>query len=242
MKYVIISDIHANLEALEVAKSRIDSIKPDRIICLGDVVGYGASPNECVEIVKELTDLVVAGNHDWGVIGKTDIRYFNAYAQQAVIWTRKNLKPANFEYLENLGLTYFEANVLRAVHATPDHPERWSYIFTYQQAIMQFEAFEEMICFIGHSHQPVVFELTGEKITTLNSESIRLRDGHRYIVNAGSVGQPRDGDPRVCLCIYDESSKEVRIERLEYDVESARQRIINAGLPSVLGNRLLWGE
>ncbi len=242
MKYVIISDIHANLEALEVAVSRIEIVQPDRIICLGDIVGYGASPNECTQIVRNLTDLVVAGNHDWGVVGKTDITYFNAYARHAVIWTNRNLTPANLEYLEKLPLVHVENGILRAVHATPDHPERWNYIFTYPQASKQFEAFTEGICFVGHSHQPVVFELSRDEITTINSESVKLKKAHRYIINVGSVGQPRDGDPRACLCVYDATSQEVKLERLQYDVESARQKILNAGLPSVLANRLLWGE
>lgn len=242
MKYVIVSDIHGNLEALQVVKARIEAIAPERVICLGDLVGYGASPNECTEIIRDLADAVVAGNHDWGAVGKTDITYFNAYARIAITWTADHLKPSSADYLRSLDLSYVEADHFRGVHATPDHPEQWNYIFTYQQALRQFAAFSERICFVGHSHQPCIFELTDAQTVLINSDVIRLKEACRYIVNVGSVGQPRDGDPRACLCIYDASTGEVKLERIEYDVESARQKILNAGLPPVLANRLLWGE
>jgi diadenosine tetraphosphatase ApaH/serine/threonine PP2A family protein phosphatase len=239
--YVVISDIHSNLEALEAAGREIEKIGPDKVLCLGDIVGYGASPNECIEITKKLAAVTVAGNHDCGVTGQTDITYFNRYAREAIVWTARTLDQAAMDYLRGLPLSHGEDG-LRIVHATPRDPGRWNYIFTHQQAMDEFQAFTERICFVGHSHQPCVFELMDADTIIMNSDRVTIRDGRKYIVNVGSVGQPRDGDPRASLCIYDQSEGEVMITRFAYDVEGAQRRIRDAGLPQILANRLSWGE
>lgn len=240
MRYAIISDIHSNLEALDVVRLQIERIKPDAVICLGDIVGYGASPNQCVEMIMGIVDTCLAGNHDWGVIGRTDLSYFNRYAREAAIWTARNIEPSARQYLEGLALVYSIEPDLRFVHATPGNPERWDYIFTIADATRQFRQFNEKICFVGHSHVPGVIEMQRDGRVEATLASSKIEQGCRYIVNVGSVGQPRDGDPRACLCIYEDD--QVRIERFEYDIELARKKIIMAGLPRILGDRLLWGE
>jgi diadenosine tetraphosphatase ApaH/serine/threonine PP2A family protein phosphatase len=240
--YAVISDIHANLEALEAVRREIDGISPDRVLCLGDIVGYGASPDRCIEIARETAAAVVAGNHDCGVTGQTDISYFNRYAREAIQWTASALGEAGLEYLRGLPLSHVERDRIRIVHATPREPERWNYIFTYQQAMDEFSAFTEQICFVGHSHQPCIFEMMDAETIIMNSDHVTLREDRRYIVNVGSVGQPRDGDPRACLCVFDDEAGEVNIRRVEYDIEGAQQRIQTAGLPAVLAKRLSWGE
>jgi diadenosine tetraphosphatase ApaH/serine/threonine PP2A family protein phosphatase len=242
VKYVVISDIHGNLEALKAVRTEVDRIAPDKVLCLGDIVGYGASPNECIAVTREITDLVVAGNHDFGAAGLTDITYFNMYAREAIVWTAKHLKQEGLEYLRGLPLTEVVADTIRMVHATPRDPGRWNYIFTHEQALEEFGAFDENVCFVGHSHQPVLYELMDEETLIVNGERVLMREGRRYLVNVGSVGQPRDGDPRACLCIYDTETGEIALRRIEYDVEAAKKKIIDAGLPSVLANRLTWGE
>ena len=242
MKYVIISDIHANLEALEAVRKEIDGISPDKVLCLGDLVGYGASPNECVEAARSISDVTVAGNHDFGAVGRTDIAYFNMYAREAILWTAKALKKENFDYLSGRSLSEAVDDSMRMVHATPRDPERWNYIFSHEQALDEFGAFEEQICFIGHSHQPIIYELMDSETLIVNSDRVHVREGRRYLVNVGSVGQPRDGNPRAAVCVYDLDKSEIAIKRVEYDVEGAKKRIIDAGLPPVLANRLSWGE
>jgi diadenosine tetraphosphatase ApaH/serine/threonine PP2A family protein phosphatase len=242
VKYAIISDIHGNLEALEAARKEIERMSPDKILCLGDLVGYGASPNECVEATREICDLIVAGNHDFGAIGRTDIAYFNMYAREAILWTAKALKQDAFDYLGERPLTEVVDDHIRIVHATPREPERWNYIFTHEQALEEFQAFEERVCFVGHSHQPIIYELMDEETLIVNADHVQVRNGRRYLVNVGSVGQPRDGDPRACICIYDEENADISIRRVEYDIDGAKKKINDAGLPPVLANRLSWGE
>ena len=242
MKYVIISDIHGNLEALEATRREIERISPDKILCLGDLVGYGASPNECVESTREICDVTVAGNHDFGAIGRTDIAYFNMYAREAILWTAKALKDDAFHYLRDLPFAEVVGDHIRIVHATPREPERWNYIFTHEQALEEFRAFQERVCFIGHSHQPAIYELMDEETLIVNADHVEVRGERRYLVNVGSVGQPRDGDPRACICVYDETNADISIRRIEYDIDGAKKRINDAGLPPVLANRLSWGE
>ena len=242
MKYVIISDIHGNLEAFEAARKEIEKTSPDKILCLGDLVGYGASPNECVEAAREICDATVAGNHDFGAIGRTDIAYFNMYAREAILWTAKALKEDALDFLGSRPLTEVVDDNIRIVHATPRDPERWNYIFSHEHALGEFDAFEEQICFIGHSHQPTIYELMDRETLIVSVDRVKVRKGRRYLVNVGSVGQPRDGNPKAAICIYDVDKSEIAIERIEYDVEAAKKRITDAGLPAVLANRLSWGE
>jgi len=225
MRIAIISDIHSNLEALENVLRRIDSLKVDKVCCLGDIVGYGPNPNECVELIKKTTDIVVMGNHDSAVINQTDIILFNSYAKEATEWTRRVISDENYEYLLELPLKISKGNILY-VHSTPLIPEDWNYILTQYGAEKQFNFFDEEVCFIGHSHRAEIFHCVDD----------------RKIINAGSVGQPRDGDPRACFAVYDTETKQCEFIREEYDITTVFKKIVKAGLNEFLGERLLVGR
>jgi diadenosine tetraphosphatase ApaH/serine/threonine PP2A family protein phosphatase len=239
---VVVSDVHGNLEALLAVKSKVEDIAPDKVIFLGDAVGYGAAPNECIEVLQGMTEVMIAGNHDFGAVDMTDTRLFNPIAREAIDWTAGALTPENRAFLKERPLTHTEGAEIRAVHATPFEPESWHYILSPNHALVEFEHFEEALCFIGHSHQPVIFELKDAETIVSRTDAMKIEPGRRYIVNVGSVGQPRDHDPRACLCVCDMRAGELRIERVEYDIEAAKKRILDAGLPPVLANRLSWGE
>jgi len=239
---VIISDVHGNLEALLAVKKKIAEIAPDEVLFLGDAVGYGAAPNECIEVLREMTGNMVAGNHDFGAVQMTDTRLFNPIAREAIDWTSDALTSENRELLKRLGLTWTGAPDIRGVHATPFEPERWHYILSPRQALVEFEHFDESFCFVGHSHQPVIFELKDTRTVVTRTDGMKIEPGRRYIVNVGSVGQPRDHDPRASYGVCDLEKGELRIERVEYDIDAAKRRILQAGLPPILANRLSWGE
>jgi putative phosphoesterase len=225
VKIGIISDIHANLEALEVALRRLDSEKVDRIYCLGDIVGYGANPNECVEKVRALCHATVMGNHDDALIGRTSAHYFNSYARAALDWTARVITDENLAFLKSLPLTRQEDGLF-LVHATPYDPAAWNYILHPEEAEVHFGALSpKNVAFIGHSHVPVRFD-----------------DGAgRSIVNVGSVGQPRDRDPRACCAVYDTESGTLQWLREVYPVQEAARKIRTANLPEFLAARLFIG-
>lgn len=225
MRLAVFSDIHSNIEALECVLKRIDKEKVDKAYCLGDIVGYGPNPNECVDLVKKSTDKVIMGNHDSAVINQTDILLFNSYARESTEWTRRMISDDNYEYLLSLPLKISENNML-FVHSTPLIPEDWNYVLTQYGAEKQFNYFTEMICFIGHSHRPDVFRSIDDRI----------------IINSGSVGQPRDGNPDSCFVIYDTDKNSYEFIREKYDIKSVYKKIIKAGLNEFLGERLLLGK
>ena len=241
MRYGIISDIHGNREALEVAVRYLESAALDAFICVGDIVGYGADPDQCLDIVRGLTDEIVAGNHDHAAVGLTDIENFNQHAKMAVLWTSEQLTLEHKNYLESLPMT-LQLDEALVVHSTPHHPEKWFYLLTHFQFVAAFQQFTERICFIGHSHQPVVFEKGKNFTGPLKGDTFSLTDGSRYIINVGSVGQPRDRDPRLSCCIYDSTEKTVELIRLEYEVAEAQEKIRKAGLPEYLAQRLAHGD
>jgi diadenosine tetraphosphatase ApaH/serine/threonine PP2A family protein phosphatase len=240
MKYAFISDIHANLEALEACFKTIDAEGVDAIACLGDIVGYGASPNECVELVRERASHVVIGNHDAAVVGTTETEYFNLDARSAVLWTRNALTPENVTFLR--GLPYTVAmDGLRLVHASPSAPEDWIYLFNARDAAPEFTAFEERLCFFGHTHFPGFFLEWQGKITQQPPPRATIRPGERAIINVGSVGQPRDGDPRAGFAVYDDQTGIVEIRRVFYDIGRVQSRILDTPLPKSAAERLVWG-
>ena len=241
MRYGIISDIHGNFEALDVAIGHLKSLDVDAFVCVGDIVGYGADPNSCMDAVRDLTEKVVAGNHDCAAVGLTDIEHFNQYARESALWTARNLNAAHNQYIKMLPLTLSLENAL-IVHATPNEPQQWSYLMTQFQFMNAFHHFAEKICFIGHSHLPIVFQQSEQSSGPVEGTLFHLVDRSRYIVNVGSVGQPRDNDPRLCCCLYDSSKMTVELLRLEYDVGRAQDKIRQAGLPEFLAQRLAFGE
>ncbi len=234
MRIAIISDIHSNLEALTKTFEIIETKNIDEIVCLGDIVGYGANPNECVELIRKRVKYVVMGNHDYAVaVDPTELFYFSSHARESDLWTREILTKENLEFLKSLPLTISFKNLL-FVHSSPAQPREWEYIFTEAQARIQFQYFNEKICFIGHSHLPGVFPEKGIYNGKINKNT-------RYIINVGSVGQPRDGDWRLCFGIFDTDTWTYEQIRSEYDVEKASIKIIQNGLPEFLARRILVG-
>jgi len=241
MKIAILSDVHGNLEALLAVKKDLLKEKVDRIVFLGDIVGYGANPNECIEELTELTSYIVAGNHDWAAVGKTDISYFNPVAKEAIIWTSKMLNTYNYNFLSNLPLKGSMHDFLY-VHASPFRPENWYYIFSTQDARFQFEHFSEDICFVGHSHVPVIILKEEDSIKSFYPTDIfYLSKGCKCIINVGSVGQPRDTNPYSAYGIYDTEKRSFLLKRVSYDIKTAQDKILKAGLPPSLARRLEIG-
>jgi diadenosine tetraphosphatase ApaH/serine/threonine PP2A family protein phosphatase len=241
MTTAIISDIHANLEALDAVLKEIDRRRPKRIFCLGDIVGYGASPNECLARVRERCQVVLLGNHDAAASGGPEAARFNIYARVAAEWTFKTLTRGNREYLQRLPLTH-PAGPYLLVHASPACPRDWEYLLDRFDAEPQFQYFTEPLCFIGHTHQPAIYLADPAGCKSLPVASTTLDPGRRYIVNVGSVGQPRDHDPRACFVLYHDDSGLVEFVRVDYDLEGAQAKIRAAQLPEGLAARLATGE
>lgn len=241
MRYGIYSDIHANLEALQAVFATFEKEKVDQYICLGDIVGYGANPRECLQLVLEYDSLVVAGNHDYAVAGKLNIDFFNPYAKAAVLWTRSQLSEQEMQYLANLDLVQKIENVLTLVHGTLNFPEMFDYIQTSYDAHLTLELLDTPICFLGHSHVPVAF-FQGTTVTFSMDEEVPVPKDGKTLLNVGSVGQPRDENPMGCCAVYDDEAEKVWLHRVEYDIEAAISKIIKAGLPEILGERLRYGR
>jgi diadenosine tetraphosphatase ApaH/serine/threonine PP2A family protein phosphatase len=241
MRYAIISDVHANLEALQAVLKKIGSLGVDKLFCLGDIVGYGANPNECAELVREKTHGALCGNHDHAAVGETSIEYFNSYARAAILWTMGVLKPDCREFLRSLPFTTSTDDAF-LVHSTPSEPGRWNYVFEVNEALDEFNAFEQKVCFIGHSHFALFFIKEGRSCKVALPRTFTFENDTRYIVNVGSVGQPRDGLPTACFVTYDVPDEVVQFHRVEYDLSLAYQKIVKARLPRFLAERLLIGE
>lgn len=238
--FVIISDVHSNLEALRAVVDTFPREGIRKIISVGDTIDYGADPDACIDMVKDIADVNVLGNHDAAVLGKIKTDSFNESARESDIWTRENLSRSGLEYLESLELVE-KVEDMTIVHGTLHSPEDFIYMMSTANAMHTFEIMETQICFVGHSHVPGAYVLREGKVHEIDKSLIELEDNARYIVNAGSVGQPRDKDPRACYCLYDEEKREIEFRRVEYDMEAARKKIIDAGLPRKLGDRLLVG-
>ena len=240
MKYAIVSDIHSNLEAFEAVLEVIEKESCEKIVCLGDIVGYGANPRECMDLVRKYNMATIAGNHDYACIGKVNINYFNTYAKEATLWTREVTTEDDKEFIRNLPLVDYHDNFTIA-HGTLYSPELFDYIQTTYDAYLSLQLLENQVCFIGHSHVPITF-FQGEMISYTLSPTIKLVKGVRALVNVGSVGQPRDDNPKASFAIYDTEAAEVHITRVEYDIDKAAKKIRAAGLPAPLADRLKLGR
>ncbi len=238
MKYAIISDVHANLEAVETCFREIERLKADRVICLGDMVDYCAQPNEVVELIKNNCDIVVRGNHDEAQFRYEMIERYTENARISSIHTRSVIKPQHVEYFKTLPYTHSE-NDLLFVHASPLNPETYRYVLNTEAAELNFEAFTEHICFIGHSHRPIIFKKSGSVIT--GSETGILENNSRYIINVGSVGQPRDGNPMLSFGFFDTEHNHFSNIRAEYDTITSSAKIKATGLPEHLAERIIAG-
>jgi len=244
MKIGIISDIHSNSEALNSVLKNIEKV--DKFICLGDIVGYGADPNYCIEKVINLNCKCVGGNHDFAVVGKVNINYFNYAARDAILWTSLQLKKENLNFLLNLKKKIELENNVLAVHGSPQNP-LLEYILDKSTASLIFSKFNFKICFVGHSHLAGCFSLDENNnqidyINYSNGGSIEISKNKRYIINCGSVGQPRDGNPKASYGIYDLKYGIINIYRVSYPIRLTQDKIINAGLPRSLADRLSYGR
>lgn len=244
MRYVVFSDVHGNLDALDAVLQHAGAGAVDRFLCLGDVVGYGANPNECVERLLSLDSCVcLKGNHDAAVVDVAERTFFHEVALEGIRFTENNLTDANTEFLANLPYVFAEGERLLAVHASPFRPEEWEYVLDQAGARRAFDAMgDRRVAFIGHSHAPVIFCDDGFAERFVPGERKVLdTERYRYVINVGSVGQPRDGNPDASYVLYDDDARWVKIYRVQYDREKAAEKILKAGLPPVLAERLLVG-
>lgn len=242
MRYAIISDIHGNLEALERVLADIDERDVDEILCLGDVIGYGPNPNECVDLVRAQAESTLAGNHDYAPLGKLDISYFNPWARRAIEWTADELTQESIDFLLSLPLKE-NRDGFTIVHATPRHPEEWNYIITVGDAKENFPEFQGQVCFVGHSHVPLIIGMDDRsRCATESSNPLKLAQEKRYIINVGSVGQPRDFDPRAAYGVFDTEEMAYELVRLEYDIPKTQKKMRDAGLPEFLIERIARGQ
>jgi predicted phosphodiesterase len=242
LKYLIFSDVHGNLEALETVLERGAEADVDFHICLGDIIGYGANPNECIDAVRGLKAYAcVKGNHDAAVIDPGERSFFHSVALEGVRYTENTLTPDNRKFIAELPYVYTSDGLFIAVHASPFMPEAWEYVLDQGGAKRAFGAMNQQVAFIGHSHTPVVFSDDGRAERFLPGDRITIKDGVRYVINVGSVGQPRDGNPDASFVIFDDKALTVDLLRIEYDRKTAAEKILKAGLPPVLAERLLVG-
>lgn len=242
MRYGIFSDIHANLEAFDAVIEAFKLEAIDKYLCVGDVVGYAANPKECIKKVKMLAMITVAGNHDWASVDLFSTDYFNPIASEAIFWTKRNLSDEDRYFLESLKLIYKNED-LTLVHGTLDSSQDFDYMLDSYAASKTFKLMETQTCFVGHSHVAGVFIQDKDNHLDYQEEPFSdIEDGNKYIINVGSVGQPRDGNPKAAYCIYDTDENRVQIKRVDYHIETARKKIIAAGLPRFLADRLLAGR
>lgn len=241
MKYAVLSDIHGNLEALEAVLADVEAWAPDAVFCLGDFVGYGPDPNACVARLRQVIAAAVAGNHDLAALGELDVSVFNPLAAAAIRWTQAQLSAESRAFLADLP-ERIERDGFLAVHGSVRDPIE-EYILDPETADRSFHADPFRICAVGHTHVPAVFMKHNDGVRggLLSADSpLPIDPAARYIINAGSVGQPRDGDPRAAYLRLDDTS--ARLVRLEYPVERTQEKMLAAGLPPALAERLAYGR
>jgi putative phosphoesterase len=244
MRYAILSDIHANLEALQAVLARIATLGADTIVCLGDLVGYNADPNECVEIVRYERITCIMGNHDAAACGLAEPYDFNPAAREAVLWTRTELTAENSSFLRELQRSLSIDDVVLC-HGSINDTNR--YIMDDSDIRDNFSMLENLpgqvnACYFGHTHIRAAYTLAGSVIARVLTDNISLYGDRKYLINPGAVGQPRDGDPRAAFLIYDAKARNVTFYRTEYDIAACQAKIIRAGLPARLAQRLALGR
>jgi diadenosine tetraphosphatase ApaH/serine/threonine PP2A family protein phosphatase len=243
----VITDIHANLPALEAVLASAGKRRVEEIWCLGDVVGYGADPDACAELVRERCDTCLVGNHDLAVLGELDIAAFSEAAAEAVEWTRERIGEAALEYLRELDPSQ-EREGIGLFHASPRDPV-WEYVLSIEQAQACMELQPERLALIGHSHVALFFVRLAEDGGPGDTRGGQAEDGlkldlgdGRWMLNPGSAGQPRDGDPRAAWLELETKKPAARFHRVEYDIDRAAASIVEAGLPKRLADRLYIGQ
>ncbi len=240
MRIAIFGDIHANLEALEVVLADAREQGCTSYICLGDVVGYNANPRECLQIVQSLKCPVVKGNHDDYASSDSSLESFNPLAEVAIQWTRDQLTPAEKAWLGALPLIS-KLRGFTVVHASLEDPGGWGYVLNQLDAAASFSKQTTKLCFFGHTHNPRAY-IKDSSVVGLPFEQLVVEPDKRYFVNVGSVGQPRDGDWRAAYVVFDEEKRMIRLRRLRYDLAKTQGKILAAGLPPRLADRLAYGK
>lgn len=244
MRYAIIADIHSNLTAFQAVLNDIESQDTiDKIWCLGDIVGYGPDPHECIELLRTTDHICVAGNHDRAVVGILDLTTFNPYATEAIKWTAEQLTIGDITYLKNLP-ERIEENEFLLVHGSPREPIM-EYILSVSVARQNFDCFRTRYCLVGHTHVPQAYSLDEDDNYTATRfmPTVKLIIGKtRLIINPGAVGQPRDGNPEASYAVYDDTTKIIQLRRVPYDIRQTQDRIMESGLPPRLAARLETGE
>jgi diadenosine tetraphosphatase ApaH/serine/threonine PP2A family protein phosphatase len=242
VRIAIISDIHSNIEALTEVLKVIERSRVDRVVSLGDVVGYGASPNPCCDLVRTHAEVTLLGNHDAAVSGRMDYSFYYDAARHALDWSASVVSEENHAWLRSLPFTYRIGEVGFS-HGSPIEPRAYEYIFALEQAreLSPYTADLPEVTFIGHSHLCKAFALGNGEVSDVVSAKFGVKKGYKYIISVGSVGQPRDYDNRACFVIYDTASRTVEYVRVEYDIQASAQRIFDADLALNFGKRLFLG-
>jgi diadenosine tetraphosphatase ApaH/serine/threonine PP2A family protein phosphatase len=242
MRIGVFSDTHANLEALQAVLNALEEEHVDQRVCLGDTVGYGASPNECCSLIRTKTVHTILGNHDAAVAGRMDYSYYYDAARQALDLHARQLSPENMVWLRNLPYEVREGDITFC-HGSPINLEEFEYIFSVEQATRCLDMWEDLglVTFIGHSHLCKSFALSRDEVYEVVATKFVIRPEHRYIISVGSVGQPRDYDNRASYTIYDTEERTFEFKRVAYDIDGAAQKIFAADLERNFGNRLFLG-
>ena len=245
MKIGILSDVHSNLEALDVAFKHLEAQKVDEVVCLGDVVGYGPNPNECCDLMQKYSATTLLGNHDAAVIGAMSTEYYYDAARVAIQWTRRQLSTSNLEWLFQLPYTHRKAKAgVSFFHSAPICPSGYFYVVFKDDAQAHVRMYDKLtnISFLGHSHLVRAFRLAKGKAKECQADEIKHEENAKYIASVGSTGQPRDRDPRGAVSIFDGDEGTISIHRFEYDREKTVKKIAEAGLEPRFGERLLTGS
>jgi len=240
MRFAIFGDIHSNLEALRAVLKDAAEHECTHYVCLGDVVGYNANPHECVELVRALDCPVVKGNHDEQASAEEVLENFNPLAEEAINWTREHLTEEDKKWLRELRLVR-QVRDFTIVHATLDTPHKWGYVFNQLDAAASFSYQHTNLCFYGHTHAPRAY-VKDNVVKGLPLQRLLVESNKKYFINAGSVGQPRDGDWHASYCLYSPAERLVELRRIEYDINTAQDKIVAAGLPQRLADRLAMGK
>ncbi|HEX6293320.1 MAG TPA: metallophosphoesterase family protein [Herpetosiphonaceae bacterium] len=243
MRVVLVSDIHSNAVALDAVLAALPAY--DELWCLGDTIGYGPEPNRCLEQIRKRARYALTGNHDLASLGLVSLADFNVLARTANQWNNEQLEPELRAYLQELPASLPLPPAVTLAHASPRDPI-WEYVLDPETAKDNLEYFDTPLCFVGHTHVPTIFAQHADGKAELrrgrSGEILRLKPDSRYIINPGSVGQPRDGDPRAAYAVWDTKAHTIRFNRVEYDIEATQRKMYAAGLPELLAERLAFGR
>lgn len=241
MKQIVLSDIHANIEALTNVLLAAEN-EGEITYCLGDIIGYGPNPSECLQAMRQYSLFTVMGNHEAAVLHTGMTAVFNPEARKAIFWTTEHIFDEDWEQIRALPLTKDQGNIT-LVHASLTEPERWNYLYSEEDLEVNLRCLKDgQVCFFGHTHVPGIYCLKSGRFSSLPiEEEVKLEPETRYLINVGSVGQPRDGDPRAAYCVFNPDANTVAIRRVSYDFRTTQRKIIDADLPAFLASRLSSG-